>query len=161
MDFATDTMAIKDWVEPRSLDDLLGFMRHRRACPEALKAAEGAFEKWQRFDPKARIDGLSANDVEKIRRATRQVWGWSFPRRICIERATGKDGFARCESCKKRAPKIYVDHIRAVGKVDAGYFKRLFCPSSGLQALCKDCHADKTREERKALKRKKSFCDQF
>jgi len=99
------------------------------------------------------IDGLSPKDVEKIRKAIRQVWSWSYPRRLCIQRATGKDGFARCEICKKKTPKVYVDHINKVGDVDAGFIKRLFCASKFLQAICKTCHNQKTKEERKEAKR--------
>lgn len=96
-----------------------------------------------------KIDGLSPKDVEKIRRAIRQVWSWSHPRKLCIKRATGKDGFPRCEGCKKKVPKVYPDHIAPVGDVDEGFIARLFCASTKLQALCKKCHDRKTREERK------------
>lgn len=96
-----------------------------------------------------KIDGLSPKDVEKIRRAIRQVWSWSWPRKLCIKRATGKDGFPRCEKCKRKVPKVYPDHITPVGDVDAGFISRLFCSSKKLQALCKKCHDRKTREERK------------
>lgn len=100
-----------------------------------------------------RTDGLSAGDVEKIRKAIRQVWSWSYPRRLCIARCTDKDGFAKCEQCKQRCPKIFVDHIERVGDVDAGFISRLFCPSKDLQGLCKRCHQDKTNEERRVAKR--------
>lgn len=97
------------------------------------------------------VDGLSPKDIEKIRRAIRQVWSWSTPRKLCIKRATHKDGFPRCEACKKKVPKIYPDHIEPVGNVDSGFIARLFVPSIQLQALCKKCHDQKTRAER-ALK---------
>lgn len=96
-----------------------------------------------------KVDGLSAKDVENIRKAIRKVWMWSTPWRLCKARAVGKDGFSRCEQCKKKVPKVFVDHINAVGDVDGGFIERLFCPSSGLQALCKKCHDAKTRLERK------------
>lgn len=95
-----------------------------------------------------KIDGLSPKDIEKIRRAIRQVWSWSYPRRVCIARATDKRGFFWCEECKLNVPKVYPDHIEAVGDVDAGFIARLFCSSNKLQALCKKCHARKTRQER-------------
>jgi len=100
-----------------------------------------------------RIDGLSPVDVEKIRKAIRQVWSWSYPRRLCLQRATDATGFYRCESCRAVTPKIFVDHVARVGDVDAGFIARLFCPSSGLQALCKPCHAVKTTLERKEAKK--------
>lgn len=49
-------------------------------------------------------------------------------------------------------PKIKIDHIVEVGDVDAGFIARLFCPSSGLRALCNDCHNEKTKLERQFKK---------
>ena len=95
-----------------------------------------------------KIDGLSPKDIEKIRRAIRQVWSWSYPRRLCIARATDSEGFPVCEGCKQRVPKVHPDHIVKVGDVDEGFIKRLFVPSAQLQALCKKCHAAKTKQER-------------
>lgn len=99
-----------------------------------------------------KLDGLSPKDIENIRKAIRQVWHWSYPKKLVIQRCTGLDGFMKCEMCIKRVPKIFVDHIQAVGKVDSGFIRRLFCPSTKLQGLCKKCHDAKTREERKADK---------
>lgn len=101
-----------------------------------------------------KVDGLSAKDIEKIRRAIRQVWSWSYPRRLCILRCTGKDGFARCEKCGETCPKIFVDHKLNVGEVDGGFIERLFTPSKNLQGLCKACHQVKTNHERKVLREK-------
>lgn len=103
-----------------------------------------------------KIDGLSADDIKKIRSAVRRVWAWSNPRRLAMARVIQQDGFSKCENCKKVAPKIFIDHIVAVGDLDGGFIERLFCPSSGLQALCKKCHNEKTKEERRQLKSKKS-----
>lgn len=99
-----------------------------------------------------KIDGLSPEDIARIRIAIRQVWSWSYPRKLCLKRCTKEDGFSYCEKCKVMCPKIKIDHIVAVGDVNAGFIKRLFCPSSGLMALCSDCHNLKTREERKNAK---------
>ena len=98
------------------------------------------------------VDGLSPKDIEKIRRAIRQVWSWSYPRRLCLKRALQADGFSVCELCKKTVPKVYADHLENVGDVDAGFIERLFCPSNQLQAICKKCHDVKTRAERQAAK---------
>ncbi len=104
-----------------------------------------------------KIDGLSAKDVKKLRAATRMVWHWSHPKKLVIARCTGPDGYQYCESSahrggpfdkSRRCPKVYVDHIEAVGDLDGGYFERLFTPSKNLQGLCKKCHDKKTREER-------------
>lgn len=99
-----------------------------------------------------KIDGLSPEDIRKIRAAIRQVWQWSYPRRLCLARCLGGDGFPRCEKCRKKVPKVYPDHITPVGDVDAGFILRLFCSSKHLQGLCKKCHDAKTREERKAAR---------
>lgn len=110
-------------------------MAKRKAKPKILK-----------------IDGLSPEDIAKIRKAIRQVWSWSHPRRLCIARCTDKDGFPKCEKCLERCPKVYVDHIERVGDVDSGFIKRLFVSSEGLQGLCRVCHAAKTNLERKTAK---------
>jgi hypothetical protein len=98
------------------------------------------------------IDGLSPKDIAKIRTAIRKVWHWSVPRKLCMKRATRPDGFSQCEKCKKKVPKVFIDHKIAVGLVDGGFIDRLFCPSKGLQALCKTCHGAKTRDERAELR---------
>ena len=96
-----------------------------------------------------KIDGLSPKDVEKIRSAIRKVWMWSYPRRLAKERCKNEQGFFVCELCEKVTPTIHVDHITPVGQLDEGFFTRLYCPSSQLQSLCKKCHNEKTKEERK------------
>lgn len=105
-----------------------------------------------------KVDGLSPENIKMIRIAIRQVWSWSHPRKLCLARAVGKDGFSRCEECKQRVPKVYADHIINVGDVDGGFIARLFCPSSGLQALCKKCHDAKTKAEKQ---RDRLFSDLF
>lgn len=96
-----------------------------------------------------KVDGLSKKDIARIRSALREVWRWSTPRKLCLERAMGKDGFPRCEQCEKKVPKVFVDHTEPVGDVDAGFIKRLWCPSKDLKAMCKKCHDAKTRQERR------------
>lgn len=104
-----------------------------------------------------KVDGLGPKDVERIRKAVRQVWSWSHARKLCVQRCTDAEGFAHCENhkCKKKVPKIYPDHITAVGAVDAGFLERMFTPSKNLQGLCKKCHDRKTRQERAELKGEK------
>ena len=95
-----------------------------------------------------RIDGLEPRALKQVTAAIKQCWSWSYPRRLAIARATGKDGFVRCEKCNVKTPKHHVDHKTPVGEIrSAGAIDRLFCPSSGLQVLCKPCHAPKTRQE--------------
>lgn len=108
-----------------------------------------------------KVDGLSPHDIKKIRAAIRQVWHRSFVRGLCVKRCTGKDGFSYCESCKKRAPKVFIDHIIKVGDVDSGFIKRLFVSSKGLRGLCKKCHDLKTKAERKADKKIKDAAKGF
>lgn len=99
------------------------------------------------------IDGLSPNDLKRVRQAVRQVWSWSVPWRIAKKRATSPDGFVFCENKKcpykgKPVPKVFVDHIDPVGEVTGPrYIKRLFIPSRFLQCLCKKCHDVKTKAE--------------
>lgn len=95
-----------------------------------------------------KIDGISPKDIARIRTALRKVWSWSHPRKLVIIRCTGADGFATCEGCKRKCPKIFVDHITKVGDVDGGFIKRLWAPSKNLQGLCGKCHGKKTRAER-------------
>ncbi len=94
-----------------------------------------------------KIDGLSERDKELLIRGIMKVWQWSTPHKLCIARATDAKGFGKCELCKKRVPKLYVDHIVPRGTWDNGYIDRTFIPSIGLQATCKKCHQPKTNEE--------------
>lgn len=114
-------------------------MAKRKTKKKAPRAKKPKLEK---------VDGLGVDDIKKIRNAIRQVWHWSYAKRLCTKRCTGKDGYPRCELCKKKCPKIYIDHIERVGDVDAGFIARLFVPSRGLQGLCKKCHDAKTAQER-------------
>ena len=72
----------------------------------------------------------------------------------------------RCAGCRETFPRrgVQVDHIVPVVPTTGwdsfdGFIQRLFCPSSGLQVLCKlGCHKEKTRKEnaaRKAAKERK------
>lgn len=102
-----------------------------------------------------KIDGLNPKDIQNIRNAIRQVWSWSVPARLVRKRCIGPDGFPRCENKKceskgKPVPKVFVDHIEVMGSVLApDYISRMWCPSTKLQGLCKQCHDAKTKLERK------------
>lgn len=99
------------------------------------------------IEPK--IDGLGPDDLKKIHRAVRQVWSWSQPHRLAKKRTLGKDGFHRCELCKRKVPKVFVDHKIAVGKIGGtDYIPRMWCSSAELQVICKKCHDAKTANER-------------
>lgn len=108
------------------------------------------------------IDGVTRKEIERIRRAVREVWMWtSFPRRLCLKRAMHADGFPRCEACKEKVVKVYADHIHNVGDVDAGFIDRMWVSSKNLQAICKKCHDRKTREERAQLNQRIPFTERF
>lgn len=107
-----------------------------------------------------KVDGLGGRDLQKIRNAIRQIWHRSHPRRLAVKRATGPDGFPRCEnkSCKdfgKPQPKVSVDHIVPVGDLLNGGIERMFVSAMGLQNLCKKCHDEKTRNDNAATKKAK------
>lgn len=120
-----------------------------------MQAKIKAQEKKKEKLAERRVDGLGPHLVAKIRSALRVVWQRSEARKLCVKRVTLPDGYYLCEAPKCEGivyPKVYIDHIETVGDLDEGYLERLFCPSSGLQALCKKCHDKKTRAERAAKK---------
>src|SRR4051812_25529194 len=96
-----------------------------------------------------KTDGLGPHEKKKIRSAVRQVWHRSHARKLVVLRCTKKDGYNYCEVCKKRCPKLKIDHIKKVGDVDEGFIIRMFVPSKFLQGLCDKCHNLKTKEERR------------
>lgn len=103
-----------------------------------------------------KTDGLGPFEKQKIRNAVRLVWHRSLARKLVVDRCTDKEGFTRCEKCRKRTPKFKVDHIVEAGKVDSGFIRRMFVSSKKLMGLCKRCHDIKTKAER-AAKRKDPF----
>lgn len=100
-----------------------------------------------------KIDGWSAKNVQQLRSAIRQVWSWSEPCRIVRKRCLIAGDFSRCEMCKKKVPKIFVDHIEVMGSIfGERYLERMGAPSTELQGLCKKCHDGKTKIERRIAK---------
>ena len=98
-----------------------------------------------------KIDGLGPKDAQRLVTAIRKVWSWNYARKVCIARATDKNGFGKCEGCKSKVPKLYADHVDPVGAFDPRTFiERMFISSNAMQALCKRCHDRKTRAEAKA-----------
>lgn len=93
-------------------------------------------------------DGFGPKERKSVDSAIRQVWYRSKARATAVKRCKDKQGFTRCEMCKKRTPSIKVDHITPCGPVDSdGFITRLFCPSALLQCLCHPCHKPKTKAE--------------
>lgn len=97
---------------------------------------------------KEQVDAYTPETKAKVRSAIRQVWAFSYSRRLCVKRCTDADGFQVCEECGKRVPKIQVDHIVPVGDIEKGGIKRMFCPSKGLRGLCPACHRIKTKQDK-------------
>lgn len=151
-DFAQDVKDDKDWREPKNLDSLLQYLQDSNASDSCIEVAKSAFKKWQELDSKAPVDGLGPREIKAIRTALRLVWHRSHARKLVVQRCTGKDGFARCEKCKKRTPTLKVDHKTPCGDVDEGFIFRMWSPSRVLQGLCPKCHNEKTKAERKAAK---------
>lgn len=99
----------------------------------------------------AKVDGLGPKDLKRIRSALRDVWRWNHARQLVLKRCLIAGGFSRCENkkCKKKCPKVFVDHISPCGDVrEPGYILRMFIPSRQLQGLCQKCHTAKTKQER-------------
>jgi hypothetical protein len=97
-----------------------------------------------------------------LRRASR-FWK---PSEICIEKTRVSRGVHICPSCKKtcRRKDMKKDHINPVIPV-TGFgswdevIKRLFVTEDKWQAICHECHAEKTKQEnalRKIGKKEKS-----
>jgi hypothetical protein len=100
-----------------------------------------------------KVDGLGPKDIKRIRSALRGAWQWNHARQLVIKRCLVAGGFSKCELCKKKSPKVFVDHIEACGEVtQAHYIARMFRPSSELQGLCQKCHSAKTKQEREDAK---------
>jgi hypothetical protein len=109
----------------------------------------------------ARRDCLNEDDKRNIIKALRKIWHWSHSRRLVLRRCELENDYFRCEGCRKRAPKLGVDHIQAVGTFDGGYIERLFVPSDKLQGLCKKCHKKKTKKDMEAIRSAKVPQDFF
>lgn len=62
----------------------------------------------------------------------------------------------KCAECEKlyKSTEVQVDHIKPAGTLRGyddlpSFVSTLFCEKDNLQVLCKECHAEKTKEERK------------
>jgi hypothetical protein len=107
-----------------------------------------------------------------LRSATRK-WG---PIQKCKKRAHISRGLYQCEGCgqevtptnydetkKARVKNIFVDHIVPIIDPATGFttwddcIERMFCDSSNLQLLCKDCHTIKSHEEIEIAKQRRAL----
>lgn len=107
--------------------------------------------------------------IKGLIRAGMKKWG---PKHLCIKESRVRRGFYLCSCCnqevpatitrelktkpgvKKRTKNIYADHIDpiidpAVGRQSWDeVIERAFVEREGFQALCYECHSNKTAEER-------------
>ena len=106
-------------------------------------------------------------------RAAFTRWG---PKQQCVKNARIRRGVYRCEGCGKEGPatlpplegnkrrrkNIVADHIDPIvcpydGFIDFNtWISRGFVELSGFQALCWQCHTDKTNEERQIAKERRA-----
>lgn len=108
------------------------------------KAKKKASKQSQKLD-----GGLGPIEISEMRKAVRLVWQRvSLARAKVVKRCLIEKGFSRCELCQDIVAKIKVDHIIAVGNLDAGFLERLWCSSAWLQGICDLCHNEKTKQER-------------
>lgn len=92
--------------------------------------------------------------------AIRKAWMCSPGRREVLRRCKHptKSKWWICELCKKETQRLPVDHIDAVGKAPdelegfGKYIHAMF--TRPLQGLCDECHDAKTKEDRKAQRKK-------
>ena len=109
--------------------------------------------------------------IKSALRAASNRWG---PKFTCIKEARTKRGWYRCVGYerkahevpaslpslkgKKRIKNIYADHILPVIDPATGFqswdevIRRLFVERDGYQALCSQCHAHKTADEKEQRK---------
>ena len=106
-------------------------------------------------------------------RAAFTRWG---PKQQCVKNARIRRGVYKCEGCgeegpatlpplegnKRRRKNIVADHIDPIvcpydGFIDFNtWISRGFVELSGFQALCWQCHTDKTNEERQIAKERRA-----
>jgi 5-methylcytosine-specific restriction endonuclease McrA len=104
------------------------------------------------------------NPVPRLRNAARAIWRGSPMRRQAKKRAMVDKENALCVNCNEIKPieLFQVDHLIDATPDDSvltidnmgEFIKRLFCPTEGLVAICKKCHAIKTKNN-KSKKSKK------
>lgn len=103
--------------------------------------------------------------TSNLRSATRK---WK-PITDCKKQANVRRGFYKCELCNKEVPatikkngkrvkNIHIDHIKPIVNPAKGFttwddlIEKMFCESDNLQALCTECHDEKTKQEREIAK---------
>lgn len=97
----------------------------------------------------------------KLRSAIRLIWSRSSERRAIIKAALNDKKEFKCPLCNKMYPDWAgeVDHIVAIGTLAswhdvAAFIEKMFFGQQRL--VCKSCHREKTKEDRKLIKRSKN-----
>lgn len=97
--------------------------------------------------------GLPSKTHNYIVAYGRRVFGWYPARKNVKDRAKRQNGLFECAHCMLLFPRdqIEVNHIDPVIPLTGfddwnGFYSRLFCDESGLEALCKGCHKVQTHE---------------
>jgi len=108
-----------------------------------------------------KTDGLGPYEIQRYRAALRDVWRHTLAHSLVRKRCAIDKDYSRCEKCKRKVPKIFVDHIINCGDLDGGYIERLSVPSNKLQGLCRECHDAKTKMERSKKKQKPKDPEDF
>ena len=99
-----------------------------------------------------------------IRSGLRRMWTRYPVKYRVLEKArrkySGEDKRTKweyvCSNCNNwyKSKEVQVDHIKPAGSLKEysdlpEFVSNLFCGEENLQVLCKPCHAEKTKEERK------------
>lgn len=98
-------------------------------------------------------------DKSRLRSSIRKEWMWSELRKQVKGLARIERGKYKCNKCSKIVDQhnIEIDHILAPtppqglhNGTDWGQFidRLLFCGLEGLQALCTECHLEKTEQDK-------------
>ena len=105
-------------------------------------------------------------EIEKLRKryvmsALRRISLWWPERTKAKQAARVSRGISRCAICGKkfRSKDMQVDHIIPVINVSGfngydGPIKRLLCYAEEFQVLCRNCHKEKTNQEKQKRRKK-------
>lgn len=97
------------------------------------------------------------SDIAKLVSKAREVWRQSENYQMVkkLAKSDEKKGWFICGLCGILREIIKIDHVKPIGKQPremkefGEWLERLFCQVTNLSAICADCHARKTKEERK------------
>ena len=101
----------------------------------------------------------------RIRSALRKISRWTEPIKNTRARARIKPGEYKCELCGDIVKKVDIDHFpKDVGPTPGSrnapegytwdeFINNLFCDESNLRAICRPCHKDHTKSQRKGKKK--------